>query len=136
MLMIGTNNISKDSPADIALGIKSIISEIQMRSPTTKILLHSVLNRPDLVFNSKINELNKIISAYANGTSIVYIDIASKFFAKDGSLRADLYYDHVHINTAGYQVWADNSINTVKSMLGMPSPIPAVPRAPANLHVK
>jgi len=122
VLLIGTNNMG-DKPADIALGVKVIITEIQQRSPGTRILLMGIFPRSADVTNSfrtKTKETNTILETYASPddpTQVIFLDIGEKFLNADGSMNKDLMPDTLHPSEKGYQVWADGILDTVKKML-------------------
>ncbi len=116
VLMIGTNN--GDSAEDVALGIKTIIHDINQRSPLSKILLLGIFPRGEKPSGRERNDqVNKIISAYADNRRIVYQDIGQSFLTADGTLGKDIMPDALHPNAKGYQIWADAIIDTVKKML-------------------
>ncbi len=116
VLMIGTNN--GDSAEDVALGIKTIIHDINQRSPVSKILLLGIFPRGEKPSGRERNDqVNKIISAYADNRRIVYQDIGQSFLTADGTLGKDIMPDALHPNAKGYQIWADAIIDTVKKML-------------------
>ena len=131
VLMIGTNN-GGDSAPDVALGIKTIISDIHERCPRSKFLLLGIFPRsekPDGA-RAKNEEVNKLISRYAGDLSlgrVSYMDIGPKFLAADGAtLPKDIMPDFLHPNEKGYQIWADAIIDKVKQLMvddsGKPAP--------------
>lgn len=116
VLMIGTNN--GDSAEDVALGVKTIIHDINERSPVSKILLLGIFPRGEKpAGREKNDQVNKIISTYADNRRIVYQDIGQSFLTADGTLGKDIMPDALHPNAKGYQIWADAIIDMVKKML-------------------
>jgi lysophospholipase L1-like esterase len=116
VLMIGTNN--GDPAEDVALGIKTIIHDINERSPISKILLLGIFPRGEKPAGRERNDqVNKIIATYADNRRIVYQDIGQSFLTPDGTLGKDIMPDALHPNAKGYQIWADAIIDTVKKML-------------------
>jgi lysophospholipase L1-like esterase len=131
VLMIGINNLrSGNTPSDTSLGIKTIIGDIQRISPGTKVLLLSVL--PVATLRSPIDQINSTISGYANGTTIVYVNVGAKFLASNGSILPGVYSDGLHLTQAGYQIWADAIIGTLISMRGTNTPPSVSLTSPAN----
>jgi lysophospholipase L1-like esterase len=130
VLMIGTNN--GDPAPDVALGIKTIISDIHDRHPRTKVLLLGIFPRsekPD-AGRAKNDEVNKLIAkfvTFAETRKVAYLDIGAKFLAPDGTLPKDIMPDFLHPNEKGYQIWADAIIDKVKQMLQEESgkPVPS-----------
>lgn len=122
VIMIGTNNVGLNTPADIALGIQKICEAIHARLPNTKILLLAVFPRgkkPDAA-REKIAEINKIIAKLDGQNNITYLDFGAKFLADDGTLADDIMPDFLHPNEKGYQIWAEAMEPTLKKLLGEP----------------
>jgi lysophospholipase L1-like esterase len=116
VLMIGTNN--GDSAEDVALGIKTIIADINERSPISRILLLGIFPRNEKPAGRERNEqVNRIIATYADQRRVVFMDIGSVFLTPDGTLGADIMPDFLHPNEKGYQLWAAAITDTVKQML-------------------
>ncbi len=122
VLMIGTNN-GGDSKEDVALGITTIVKEIQKRQPETKILLLGIFPRgakADDKGRAKNNQVNEIVAKLDDGGKTVkYMDIGDKFLDEKKDLPADIMPDALHPNTKGYQIWADAILPTVKEMMGV-----------------
>lgn len=117
VLMIGTNN-GGDPAEDVALGIKTIIADIQERSPASRILLLAIFPRgakPDA--RTKNESTNAIIAKYADNRRVVYLDIGQGFLQPDGTLTTDIMPDLLHLSPKGYQIWADSIADQVKQML-------------------
>jgi beta-glucosidase len=111
MLMIGTNNTGHrvDSPADIAAGIEGVIKELRKRLPDSKILLLGIFPRGKTAdARDRINniETNKLISTFADNKSVYYLDIGKAFFSENGELTNGVGDDFLHLNAAGYRIWA------------------------------
>ena len=123
VLMIGTNNSKDNSPEQIAAGIRVILDKIHEKCPHTKILLLGVFprNRTNDV-QAQIEapaKINAIISKFAHGNKIVYLDINDKFLSPDGRVPADIMPDFLHPNEHGYQIWADAMNPTLYRMMGV-----------------
>jgi N-acetylglucosamine-6-sulfatase len=121
VLLIGTNN-TNEKPADIALGVKAVIAEIQQRSPGTRVLLMGIFPRdgqPGAPSRAKIAQANAILATYAHAddpAQVVYMDIGARFLNADGTMNKDLMPDTLHPSEQGYQVWADAILDTVKRL--------------------
>ncbi len=136
VVMIGTNN--GDPAPDVALGIKTILTDIHERCPRTKVLLLGIFPRsekPD-AGRAKNDEVNKLIAKFPVMVElgrVAYLDIGAKFLAADGTLPKDIMPDFLHPNEKGYQIWADAIIDKVKQMLqeesGKPLPSFSPPSA-------
>jgi lysophospholipase L1-like esterase len=123
VLMIGTNNTRTNSPEQIAEGIRVILDKIQEKCPATKILLLGVFPRNTLKDTPAQIEapakINAIISKFADGNRIVYLNINGAFLGPDGKVPADIMPDFLHPNEHGYQLWADAMNPTLFRMMGI-----------------
>lgn len=121
VLMIGTNNSRDNSPEEIAEGIKVILDKIQVKCPDSKILLLGVFPRnthKDIPKQIEAPEkINSIISKFADGKKIIYLNINDKFLGPDGKVPADIMPDFLHPNEHGYQIWADAMNPTLFEMM-------------------
>lgn len=110
IVMIGTNNMGRDSPQQIADGVKKIIETLQQKKPDMKILLLGIFPRSakaDDEVRVKVNDTNKLISKFADNKKVFYKDIGGKFLTKDGTLERKIMPDLLHLSPEGYQIWAD-----------------------------
>ena len=110
LLMIGTNNLGSNTVEQIAAGVKADIDEYFKHCPDTTILLQAVFPRgakPDDPNRAKIKALNQLISQFADGKKVLYIDFGDKFLQPDGTLSADIMPDALHPSAKGYQIWVD-----------------------------
>lgn len=111
VLMIGTNNAGhrEEEAAHTAAGIRRVIAELRLRLPGTKILLLGVFPRGANAEDPlrQINdEVNAIISGYADGEAVWYMDLAKEFLAPDGGLPVAIMPDLLHPQLEGYKRWA------------------------------
>jgi lysophospholipase L1-like esterase len=120
ILMLGTNNINRNEPADIAAGDAAIVEEFKKRQPNAKILILGVFPRgpaADNAFRPKIREINEHLSKLADGRRVHYLDIGDKFLQPDGSLPAEVMPDGLHPNLRGYEIWAEAIMPKVRELL-------------------
>jgi lysophospholipase L1-like esterase len=132
VLMIGTNNIYRDSPEQVAEAIKLIIGEYQKRCPDAAILLLGIFPRsesPTDKYRAWIKSTNQIISQFGDGKKVIYLDIGDKFLQPDGTLTKEIMGDSVHPTAKGYEIWADAIQPVIDQFFGAqpapPSPAPA-----------
>jgi len=110
MLMIGTNNIGRNTAGEIADGVIADLNEMQKDFPNAKILLLGVFPRglPTDPNRVTIAGINAIISKLDDGKHIFYMDIGSKFLGADGAFLPNTFLaDNLHPQEAGYEIWGD-----------------------------
>lgn len=120
VLLIGTNNIDKDKPEQIALGIKANIDLITTKLPDTKVLLLGLfprMEKPDGRKRILVGKVNEIIAKFDDGKRVRYLDIGSKFLDKSGTLTLEITRDHLHLTDKGYKIWADAMQPTLDEMM-------------------
>lgn len=110
VLMIGTNNsgVEKNSPEEVASGIKKIIEAIHLKAPQAKVLLHAIFPRARESEDAKNIAVNQIIQKYADGNRVYWLDIRKKLLTAQGGLSYEIMPDLLHLSAKGYQIWADN----------------------------
>lgn len=129
VIMIGTNNVSSTSAADIAGGIKRIVEILKEKKPEIKILLLGVFPRAGKApakdatevkaadLQPKIKEINAIIAKLDDGKSVKYLDIGDKFLDASGNLPKKIMPDYLHLSGEGYDIWAKSVEQPIKDML-------------------
>lgn len=106
-ILIGTNDIGYGHTAQQVAGpVKSFIESASQVTPETKIYLQSILPRERGAI-SIVEEYNDALENVAAETGATYLDLTPEFAASDGTLRRDYTTDGLHLNEAGYRVWAD-----------------------------
>ena len=109
VLMIGTNNVTLNTPDEIAAGVSAICDEIHQRSPASRILLLGIFPRgekPD-ANRATVEAVNqRLATLEGRGGVVTYLDIGDKFLAADRSISRDIMYDFLHPTAKGYAIWA------------------------------
>jgi lysophospholipase L1-like esterase len=103
VILIGTNNVS-DTASDIAAGVKAIVERTKALFPNCKIILMDILpngRRTELMQAANI-ELAKI----SDGESIIRLDLAPHMVPVGDNWKG-LSSDRLHLDPAGYRIWAD-----------------------------
>lgn len=121
VLMIGTNNSSDNSSAQIAEGVEAIVKKLRAKLPKTKILVLAIFPRGEDVNNPrrKVNiGANLSIRKLADGEMVHYLDIGDKFLKEDGTLSKEVMPDLLHLNEASYKIWAEAIEPKVKELMG------------------
>jgi lysophospholipase L1-like esterase len=105
--MAGVNDLKRgDNERDILRNISQIISRLKRQHPTAQIIVQSILpTRSAQIPNARIAKLNPLIQELARRQGVEYLDLQPQFRDGDGSLRADLTTDGIHLSPQGYQVW-------------------------------
>jgi N-acetylglucosamine-6-sulfatase len=96
VLLIGTNNLGHSTAEQIAGGIKAVIGEYQKHCPGASILLQGIFPRgekPTDPARAKIKATNQIISQYAEGKKVIYLDFGDKLLEADGTISKDIMPD-------------------------------------------
>lgn len=109
VIMIGTNNIWRDSAADIAAGIGEVVHETKQKLRRTKIVLFGIFPRDhevDTANRKKLKEVNQMISSLGSEPNVTFLDIGDKFLESDGTLSQEVMPDFLHPNHRGYEIWA------------------------------
>jgi lysophospholipase L1-like esterase len=108
VLMIGTNNISLNTPDEVVAGIAAICDELHQRSPASRILLLGILPRgekPDLN-RAAVEAVNQRIAKFeGRGGVVTFLDIGDKFLGADRSISPEIMYDYLHPTAKGYDIF-------------------------------
>lgn len=112
VLLIGTNNAGHrmDKAEDTALGIQTILSVLAEKLPQTKILLLAIFPRsakPMQKLRVLNEEVNQIISQFADDKNVFFRNINSVFLDDEGRITSDVMNDFLHPNASQYQIFAD-----------------------------
>jgi lysophospholipase L1-like esterase len=119
VVMIGTNNISSNSPDEIASGVTAIVKKVRDKLPATKVLLLGVFPRsakPDAT-RDRVRAVNDKIKPLDDGQSVKYLDISGVFLNPDGTISKEIMPDYLHLSPKGYRLWADAIEPTLWTMM-------------------
>jgi lysophospholipase L1-like esterase len=110
VILIGTNDLGEHTePAVIAGNLRLLHTRIRAAYPKIPIAWCLVMpRRGDDTYPQRIHELNSLIEQLAQSDPrITLCDTFAPFALEDGSSKAeDFVPDHLHLNPAGYAVWA------------------------------
>ena len=123
VLMIGTNNVTRDTPDEIAAGVEAICASIHERSPATKILLLAIFPRgrkPDAI-RAQVDEVNRRIARLDERDEVTFLDIGAKFLEPDGTISQEVMYDYLHPSAKGYAIWSAAMSPVLARLLSEPS---------------
>jgi len=107
MLMIGTNN---GGVPEIVPGIKRLLDLVRAKQPQAVTFLLPILPcRKDYRKGEAAAEkrgTNAMLEKLCDGDKVRFVDFNEAFRNPDGTIKAELFYDYLHPNEAGYEVWA------------------------------
>ncbi len=115
-IMIGINDISKDTPDSVIISnYKKIISRVKRNSPKTKLYVQSILptNNEFTEFKRHQNKMdhikfvNEALRQICNQEKIFYVDLFAAFIDEKGKLNKKYTNDGLHINGYGYMKWTE-----------------------------
>ncbi len=137
VVLAGTNDLgsssSDNSTAEkIASRIRAIVDTCHIKAPEATIVLTAIFPRndkPELM--PTIKETNALISKYADGAHIRFVDV-STHLADDDKLLEGMLQDGLHPTEKGYQVWADGLKPVLTEILGPPAKTDHAPPATGN----
>ena len=116
VLKIGVNNApliqgNGVSVGAAAHGIKLCVENLRLRCPQSQIILVKILPAfdPSKEVGAKVREVNAALDTLKLDADpkVRILDLTADFTQADGSLKSELYSDkHLHLNLAGYEVFA------------------------------
>lgn len=119
MLMIGTNNTSRNTAEEIAEGIGAVVLQLQKDFPKARILLLGIFPRstPSDPVRATIARINSIISRLDDGDRVHYLDIGKAFLDAEGNIPEDVMSDRLHPSAKGYELWAEAVQGPLRKLL-------------------
>ncbi|MDR3402624.1 MAG: GDSL-type esterase/lipase family protein [Chthoniobacter sp.] len=124
VIHIGTNNVSRNTPEEIAAGIRAICAEVHQRQPGAKTVLMAIFPRgpkPDAT-RAKLEATNKLLAELDGKDGITFLDIGTKFLEPDGSITRETMRDFLHPTAKGYEIWAQELEPVLNKLLGETKP--------------
>ena len=121
-VLIGTNNVWADTPAEVAEAIGTVVKRLRKKLPESKVLLLGIFprgRRHDAV-RERNRAVNERLSRLDDGAFVVYRDLGSIFTEPDGSISSEIMPDALHLSRKGYRIWADAMEPTLQAMLSEP----------------
>jgi lysophospholipase L1-like esterase len=122
VVMIGTNNLGTNSPAQTADGVVAIVDQLLAKT-SGKVLLLGIFPRSvtaDHPLRLAAAEATRGFWDRCENPRVTRMDIGSHFIRSDGTLRTLLMPDALHLNENGYRIWAKAILPTVARLLDNP----------------
>jgi len=124
VILIGTNNVGRNTPEEIATGIRAVCAEVHQRQPAAKTVLMGIFPRgpkPDAT-RAKLEAVNKLIAPLDGKDGITFLDIGAKFLEPDGTIARETMGDFLHPTEKGYEIWASELEPLLSKLLGEAKP--------------
>ena len=108
VIMIGTNNIGRDSDADIVEGVRLVLEAAKARQPKAEIVYVGILPRRGQ--EQRVKELNLWLGSMVKQKGFKFINPGVKMLGEDGKIVEGLFTDGLHPNNDGYSLIVDEII--------------------------
>ncbi len=117
VLMLGTNNTSRHTAAEIASADTKIVHLIREKIPGTKVLLLAIFPRGPRKGSNPVDPwekrmeviraVNRELAKLDDGKNVRFLDINAGFLDAEGNIPNAIMPDQLHPSEAGYKVWAE-----------------------------
>ena len=101
ILLMGTNNLDKNTDDEIIEGINELVRAVRHRQPKAQIYVAGILPRASK--EGRVANLNKLLQVRLLADEATYIDMSSEFLQPNGRIIKELFTDGLHPNKEGYQ---------------------------------
>ena len=113
-IMIGINSMGLSTQGDFRDYYAEIVDTVRALQPNAVIFVNGIMNvttsysnGAPTINNINIRDKNVLISEFANGRDIFYLDMNEALCGEDGGLVPAYTWDGVHLYPDYYQVWKD-----------------------------
>ena len=101
ILLMGTNNLDKNTDDEIIEGINELVRAVRHRQPKAQVYVVGILPRSGK--ESRIATLNKALQIRLDAEEASYVDLSAEFLQPNGQIIKELFSDGLHPNKEGYQ---------------------------------
>ncbi len=115
VILIGTNNTAKNTPAEIAAGVRAVIDKTRSLFPASKIILLDIL--PTARRTQIVVEANELIAKLSDEKTIFRLNLGEKM-VKEGDSWRGLDKGRLHLTEEGYRIWAETMEPLLARLLG------------------
>lgn len=122
VVLIGTNNVRRDSASQIAEGVAAVLREVRQRCPRSHVLLLGLFPRgekPEDPLRAKVREVNERIALLGND-AVTFLNLTQNFLSEDGTLSREVMHDFLHLTPRGFETWAEAINPQVERWLRLP----------------
>lgn len=111
VLQIGTNNVNRNTPWEIAEAIDAITREIYVCWPRTRVILLAIPPREQPRSRKVLERVRKanllLQERYSKSGHVAFVSDDGAFLAEDGWIKRELFADDgLHLSERGYAVLA------------------------------
>jgi beta-glucosidase len=115
VLMIGTNNIGRNSDREVVKGVTAVVERLRAKLPGAKVLLLGIFPRGENVdralkeapVDARVSKINAALAKLDDDKTVEYLDIGNVLLNEKGQVTRSIMPDHLHLNRKGYRTWAD-----------------------------
>lgn len=101
IMLMGTNNLDKNTDHEIVDGISELVRAIRHRQPKAQIYVVGIL--PRAWQEPRIATLNQAIQTQLSSGEATFVDISAELTQPDGHIINELFTDGLHPNKEGYR---------------------------------
>lgn len=101
VLLMGTNNLDKNSDQEIIDGINELVRAVRHRQPTAQIYVAGIMPRAGK--ETRVAILNRTLQARLLADEATFIDMSIELIQPNGRIIKELFSDGLHPNKEGYQ---------------------------------
>jgi len=101
ILLMGTNNLDRNTDNEIIDGIRELVRAVRHRQPKAQIYVAGIL--PRAWHENRVAALNELLQVRLHAEEATYVDMSSEFLQPNGRIINELFTDGLHPNKEGYQ---------------------------------
>jgi len=101
ILLMGTNNLDRNTDNEIIDGIRELVRAVRHRQPKAQIYVAGIL--PRAWHESRVAALNELLQVRLHAEEATYVDMSSEYLQPNGRIINELFTDGLHPNKEGYQ---------------------------------
>ncbi len=102
IVLIGTNNLTFNTPEEVADGLAMVVEAIQARQPQAEVVVLGLLPRRNA--EGWIREVNALAEPRVTALGATWLNPGLKMTNEDGTVNLSLFNDGLHPNADGYRV--------------------------------